>query len=106
MRDLDFVSGRFFDYEIPAEKRYLTKYFRTPMQQAFVRYHLIFNSVKNFVDHTGHHCNRRFLFRMQAKLKRLVTLHDEAKRSLTEEGMRIVDLIESGEFSLTGKKKC
>lgn len=101
MRDADFLSGKFFDFEIPKDKGYLLKYFTTDIQAAFLRYYFVFGAVKNFTDHTGYYCSRRLLFKMQKHLKRLVKAHDEAKRSLTEEGMRIVHLIESGKLPLT-----
>ena len=101
MRDLEFISGYFFDYEISKDKRYLLKYFKTKLQLAFLRYYLIFGDHRNFKDHTGHHCNPRMLFRLKNKLKALEIAYKEAKASLTEDGMRTIQLIEIGQFVLT-----
>lgn len=105
MRDLDFISGRFFDCEIPKGKRYLLKYFKTDLKLAFLRYYFVFGNTKNFTDHTGLYCKRRLLFRMEARLKAIVEAYDQAKSSLTEEGMATVQRIETGKFRLTRKPK-
>ena len=101
MEDLNFISGNFFDIEIPKEKRYLLKYFKTDLQVAFLRYHLVFGRVANFVDHTGHYCSRRMLFKMQNKLRHLQDAHAAAKSELTEENMEILQLLESGKYKIT-----
>ena len=105
MRDLDFVSGRFFDYDVPKEKRYLLKYFKSDLQRAFLKYFMVFGDHRNFTDHTGHYCNPRFVLHMEEKFHKLVDVYDKAKRALTEEGMATVHLIESGKFRLTWKTK-
>jgi hypothetical protein len=105
MKDLEFISGKFLDCEIPKEKRYLLKYFKTNLQIAFLRYYLTFGTVNNFIDHTGYHCSRWLLYEFKDRYHRLVKAYDEAKKSLTEDGMRIVHLIESGKYPLTGKQK-
>ena len=101
MKDLEFVSGRFFDYEIPKEKRYLLRYFKTDLQAAFLRYYLIFGNYQSFKDHTGRHCNPRMLLTLRKKFDKLEKIHDEAKTSMTEEGMRTLQLLETGQFVLT-----
>ena len=98
MQDLEFISGRFFDYEIPKEKRYLLKYFKTDLQQAFLRYYFVFGNATNFVDHTGIFCTDRILWKLQARCKRLIQIYDKAKMELTEESMMIVERIEAGKF--------
>jgi len=99
MKDLKFISGEFFDCEVPKEKRYLLKYFKTDLQLAFLRYYITFSEHRNFVDHTGHHASRRMLFMLQARYHALIDAYETAKRSLTEEGMQTVLDIESGNFN-------
>ena len=84
MRDLDFLSGWFFEYEVPKDKQYLLKYFTTDLQRAFLRYYLVFGNSWNFVDHTGHYCSRRLLWKFQARYRHLVTTYEQAKSLLTE----------------------
>lgn len=105
MRDLDFISGRFFDFDVPKEKRYLLKYFKNGLQRAFLKYFMVFGEHRNFTDHTGHYCHPRFIVEMEERLHRIVGVYDEAKRALSEEGMATVHLIESGKFRLTRKTK-
>lgn len=107
MMDLEFVSGVFFDYEIPKEKRYLLKYFKTTLQRAFLQYYFVFGNTTNFSDHTGYFCSDRVLWKFKARYKYLTKAYDQAKKSLTEQGMLTVQQIESGNFPLSinkGKK--
>jgi len=101
MRDLDFISGRFFDYDIPREKQYLLKYFTTELQIAFLKYALVFENTKSFKDHTGYYCSDRLKFRLLFRLRKLLSLHSEAKSTFTEEGLNTLQLIESGQYPLT-----
>lgn len=102
MRDLAFISGEFFDYEIPRDKQYLLKYFTTDVQVAFLRYALIFEDVKLFKEHTGYFCSDRLKFRFLSRFRQLTKIHNEAKSILTEESLNTIQLIESGQYPLTG----
>lgn len=102
MRDLDFVSGRFFEYEVPKDKAYLLKYFKNDLQRSFLKYYMVFGDWKNFRDHTGHACTDRVLWRFERRYKVLTAAHAEAKGRLDEAGMAMVGRIESGKFVLTG----
>jgi len=104
MQDLEFISGEFFDIEVPKEKQYLLKYFQTDLQVAFVRYYLVFGTIRNFVDHTGHYCSERMLHKLQSKYRRLTEAHAAAKSELTEENMDLLERLESGKYRLTGKR--
>jgi len=104
MRDLDFISGDFLDHEIPREKQYLLKYFTTDVQVAFLRYALVFEDTKLFKDHTGHFCSDRLKFRLLARFKQLTKLHAQAKGVLTEESLNDIQLLESGQYPLTGSE--
>jgi hypothetical protein len=102
MRDLDFISGNFFDYDIPRGMQYLLKYFTTDLQVAFLKYALVFEDTKLFKDHTGHYCSDRLKFRLLCRLRQLKKLHEQAKTSFTEEGLNTLQLLESGQYPLTG----
>lgn len=105
MKDLDFISGRFFDLEIPKEKRYLLKYFTGNLQVAFLRYYLVFGTRKNFTDHTGHRCAKSLQKRLVVRYNNLVNLYEASKSSLTEEGLHTIQLLESGKFNLANFNK-
>ncbi len=101
MRDLLFLSKSFVDYDIPREQQYLLKYFTTEIQVAFLRYYLVFGDSRLFIDHTGYYCSNRLRFRFLARVRKLMELHEQAKKSFTEEGLAILQLLESGQYPLT-----
>lgn len=96
--DKALLSHEFLDYDIPKDRQFLKHYFNSPMQVAFLRYYLIFPCVSLFKNHTGWHCAKRRIFYMVAKFKSLTKVYDEAKESLTEEGMATLSALESGRF--------
>ena len=104
MRDLDFISGNFFEQEIPRDKHYLLRYFTTDLQKAFLRYRLVFENTKLFKDHTGFYCSDRLRFKLLFRFKKLIQIHAEAKSTFTEEGLNKLQLIESGQYPLTGSE--
>ena len=104
-KDFDLISGRFFEFEIPKEKKYLLKYFTSKLQVAFLRYYMVFGNKKHFKDHTGYSCAERLLDRFENRYKCLTKIYDKAKSSLSEDGLKTLSLIESGKFNLTKLKK-
>lgn len=98
---MDFISGRFFEFEIPKEKSYLLKYFKTEMQRMFLKYYMVFGNCRNFVDHTGYYCSNGVLYKLEQRYQKLIKIYEEAKWSFTEEGMELIQTIESGKFNLT-----
>jgi hypothetical protein len=107
--DSDFLAGRFFDYEIPPAKRYLTWYFTTDLQMVFLRYRLLLEespalssrrTILYFTDHTGYYCRERILWRLMARFKHLTETHAQAKKTLTEEGMETLTALEAGRYIL------
>lgn len=97
-QDMHFISGDFFDYDVPKEKRYLLKYFKTEVQQVFLRYFLVFGDIRNFVPHTGCYCTQRLLRRLQTDYNKLVRYYQSSKESLDEEGMMTIHLLELGKI--------
>jgi len=104
MRDLDFISGDFLDHEVPREKQYLLKYFTTDVQVAFLRYALVFEDTKLFKDHTGHFCSDRLKFRLMARFRQLTQIHNQIKGVFTEQALNDLQLLESGQYPLTGSE--
>lgn len=97
-RDLDFISAKYADYEIPKEKRFLLKYFTSDLQVAFLKYYLCFGDWKLFSQHTGFYCTHRILYRFVDRYEKLIKAHDEAKSTLSEECMEQLLIIEQGNF--------
>lgn len=99
---LEIVSGEIFDYQIPEDKRYLIKYFKTPTEIQFLRYYLLIGNIKFFSDHTGHHCTDRYLRKLKWKFELLTGLVDKAK---DEMDMEILSIIKSGKYRVYSAKK-
>lgn len=100
--ELFFISGKFMEIDLPNEKKYLLKYFRTPLQQHVVQYYLIFGTLKNFLCHTGYACNPWWLRDLKKKINRLESYHDEAKRTID---LEMLTIIETGKFKKKHWKK-
>lgn len=94
-KDLIFISGDFFDFEIPKEKNYLFKYFRKDIQQKFIKYFFAFGDFENFVDHTGLYCQRRWLKILYKKLLKLESAHKIAKSNID---LNTLIRIEAGKY--------
>lgn len=104
-KDLRLISGEFLEYEIPKEKKYLLKYFTGKLQIAFLRYYMVFGNKKNFCHHTGYRCSEGLLCRFEQRYKLLTNLYEKSKSSFSEDGLKILSLIESGKFNLRNLKK-
>lgn len=100
--DAEFISGDFFNFNIPKEKRYLLKYFKTEIQRQFVSYVLIFKTYDNFVDHTGIFCKKRYMQFLFSQLNRIEEAHSKAKKEMN---LEFLSEIESGNFSLNSFPK-
>ena len=89
--------------EIPKEKRYLLKYFRSDLQDAFLRYYLLFGSYEFFAEHTGMACAARGLKYLEKKIILLEEEHAKAKADLNFEELT---RIETGKFPLKNRHRC
>lgn len=104
MKDLQFISGEFLDYDLPKELKYLGKYFKTRLQRVFLRFYLTFGNLKNFTDHTGFRCSERVLFNLKNKCDKLVNAYHSAKiAGLSEESLEAIHKLESGKFVCSKK---
>ena len=96
--DLNFISGEFEKFQIPKEKRYLLKYFKTKVQLAFLKYFLVFGDYKNFIDHTGHWCRPKWLKALHERLISIEAMHKEAKANMD---LTFLAKIETGKLKFT-----
>ena len=97
MRDQKFVSGEFFDVRLPAEEKYLMKYFTTDIQSIFLKYMHVFGDYSLFREHTGFQCTNRILQILRLRLKNIKSVHDDAKKNMDFETLA---LIERGEYKI------
>jgi hypothetical protein len=96
-RDLALIAALHESGELPREKKYLLKYFRTSVQQAFLRYVTVFGDYKNFCDHTGIVVQERWLKELQERHDKLERIKKQARESLD---LTTLAQIESGEYHL------
>ena len=93
--DLAFISGEFQIIEFPKDKRYLLKYYKTPLQKAFLRYIFVFGDYKNFVDHTGQWCRHKWMKELFDRISFLQEIHKEAKKNID---LKTLAKIEMGKY--------
>ena len=93
MSELDFLSGRFFDVELPKEKWYLEKYFKSDIQMQFLLYYYVFGESHRFREHAGIACSKRWLEILEVRYNRLVEAHKKAKENFD---LETLTKIESG----------
>ena len=94
-KDLDLISGEFMDCLLPKNKQYLFHYFTTEVQQAFVRYYITFGEYRNFVQHSGILCRRRWIFQMLRRYRQLEALLQNSRKNMD---FKMVAQIESGKY--------
>jgi hypothetical protein len=79
MTDLQFLSGEFLDYEVPKDKRWLFKYFKTTIQKQFLAFYIEFEDIYMFKQYTGIVVSKRALERLVIKYDILIKLKDQSK---------------------------
>lgn len=82
---------------MPREKLYLLKYFDTPIQEAFIKYFLLFGDYKNFVDHTGLYCQMRWLKLLKKKYDILEAMRKKARDEID---LFLISQIETGKYKI------
>ena len=93
-RDLKFTS-EYLEEPIPQSSLWMTKYFKSDIRNAFLRYFLCFGTCIRFCEHTGSFCSERYLKRMKSEIMKLKNAHSLAKTNLDFE---LVANIEMGLF--------
>jgi hypothetical protein len=100
--DLAFISGDFFDCDIPKNMRYMIPYFDTEMQFQFLRYYLTFNSSIHFVNHTGYYVSKRWRKILRRRFIRIQEAWEEAQALALEGDFDMLEKIKKGKL---GKDK-
>lgn len=95
--ELIFLSGQFFDCDLPKEKQYLFRYFDTDLERQFLRYYHCFGQYDYFTDHTGMRCQVRWLRILKKRLDLLVRVHAQAKMEME---LELLAQIETGKYCL------
>ena len=101
MKDLKFIAGIFFEQELPKDRQFLFRYFRSGLEKQFLRYYYCFEEFSHFTDHTGYFCQKRWLRILEKRLKRLVNAFIKAKQDADnglEEGFKMLGLTQRGKY--------
>ena len=99
-RDRNLISGAFLDDNIPHEKLWMCKYFKSEIQKRFLIYFLIFKSHYYFQRHAGIPCTKRYLKQMKKKFSFLENAHKKAKENFD---LDILSKIEMGKYKVSYK---
>lgn len=93
MKEAQFIAGVFFEFEVPKDKVFLFKYFKSPLEQQFVRYYLCFGEVEFFTEHTGHFCQKRWLKILKDRFDKINSLHEQYRADME---LELLQQLESG----------
>ena len=93
MKEAQFLAGVFFDFEIPKEKNFLFKYFRSPLERQFVKYYLCFGETDCFIDHTGYYCQKRWVKILRDRFDKIITFHNQCRENME---LELLEKIENG----------
>jgi hypothetical protein len=80
-RDLDFSSS-FMTRQIPKEKSWMMRYFKTRTKRMFLKYFVRFGSTARFCEHSGEVCTVRYIKKMKKQFLVLDARHEKAKNDL------------------------
>jgi hypothetical protein len=89
--DLDFVAGNFIYGDLPKDKEYLSHYFNTDVERAFLSYFFTFPSLyrdtqfrvfyHSFCDHTGYFYSTRWVRKLLVRLNKIEKALMEAEKN-------------------------
>lgn len=74
--DLDLISQRWLDENLPTDKEYYLRYFKTKPQEVFLRYYFVFRRYLYFTDHTGVFLAPRYIRQLRKKFRILDEAHE------------------------------
>ena len=94
-RDLLWMSKEYENFDLPKEKKYLLKYFKSDIQAAFLKYFFVFGNFDNFKEHTGFDCQQRWLGILQSKLEKIESMRTQARADMD---MTLLVKIEEGKI--------
>lgn len=91
MKEAIFLAGLFFEFDVLREKQFLFKYFRSPLEQQFVKYYLCFEEIDNFVDHTGFFCQKRWLKILKKRIEKITSVYEDFKNNFELDKLREIE---------------
>lgn len=96
--ELSFLSNKIEEFELPNEKRYLLKYFRSSIERQFLKYFFLFGeNFDQFTNYTGVRCQQRWC---KILIKRIKELEEIKKKSKKEFDFEKLAEVETGKYPL------
>ena len=92
MREAEFLAGVFFDFELPQDKMFLFKYFRSDLEKQFLRYYFCFYEIEHFSNHTGFYCQNRWTRILEKRVRLLIKCHEYYKKNFELENLAKVEM--------------
>lgn len=100
LNDLIWIHGDFETDNLPPERDFLKKYFKSKEKKVFLYYMNFYNSAKNFTDHSGIFFSPSMICRLEQKYHFLVDSYKNAKKNFD---FKAVTDLESGTFEIPKK---
>jgi len=97
IRDNLWLGGAYLEYDLPPEKMFLKKYFKTEQHYAFLKYFLVMGEFKNFIDHTGFFMDDKMPYKLAKKYRLLIEKYDEYKSKMM---FKELTELNAGEFKI------
>ena len=92
-----FIWGNFEEDNLPPEKQFLKKYFKTKPQRIFLNYYDFFKDKHNFIDHTGIFISKTLIYELENRYNKLCEEYNNSKKNFD---LKKVAEIESGKYKL------
>jgi hypothetical protein len=93
-----FIFNKIEEFELPNEKKYLLKYFRSSIEQQFLKYFFLFGeNFDKFTNYTGVRCQPRWC---KILIKRIKELEEIKKKSKKEFDFEKLAEVETGKYPL------
>jgi len=102
MKEAEFLAGAFFDCQLPSDKMFLFKYFKSDLEKQFLKYYFCFQEIDCFSAHTGLVCQTRWARILEKRFKLLNFCHNFFKKNFELDKLA---RMETGEMKLGEIKK-
>lgn len=98
-RDLELVSGRYKETNLPRKKEYYLLYFSTEVQELFLRYYMLFGRYFHFSEHTGYLVSDRYLKMLKNRFDDLEAVHQRMEEEQDfEKKLALQEELRTGKF--------
>ena len=94
-RDI-MLSSDITKLQIPKDRLWMKKYFKTKTKRKFLKYFLAFGSDTRFRQHSGEACTKRYVKKMKMQFFKIDAKHEAAKKDLDFELLARIEMGRGG----------